>query len=151
MAKREKTGKHDVSGGSAPLAHNPFAALGGGKLAAPDPTPAPGEPSEPARPQGPPQPEKRAKPDKPEKQAKPGASGRWVVRQERKGHGGKTVTVAKGPTPAEGWEALAKVVGKALGCRASAGAGELVVSGDQRERLAAWLRERGARDVVLGN
>jgi translation initiation factor 1 (eIF-1/SUI1) len=143
VAKREKAGKPDLSGANAPLAHNPFAALGGGKVAAPT-----SEPERAERAEMPGQPERAEKPPKP---AKAGTSGRWVVRQERKGHGGKTVTIAKGPAPPEGWEALAKVVGKALGCRASAGAGELVVSGDQRERLAAWLREHGARDVVLGN
>ena len=72
-----------------------------------------------------------------------------VLRMERKGRGGKTVTLIEQlRADAAGRAALAKRVAKALGtgCRVEDEA--LVVQGDVRDRLRTWLRDQGARKVV---
>ena len=66
----------------------------------------------------------------------------------RKGYGGKTVTLVTGIGGSP--EALAefvKSVKKGLGCGASLGEEGIVVQGDQRERLIAFLKAKGARNV----
>ncbi len=77
--------------------------------------------------------------------------GKAVVRRERKGRGGKTVTVIDGSwgTAADPREA-AKAMRKALGTGARVEDGRLVLQGDQRAAAAKWLESRGAT-VVLGN
>lgn len=75
-----------------------------------------------------------------------------VVRRERKGHGGRTVTRLEGlDLPEADLEALAREAGRALGCGGRLEDGVPVVQGDPGDRLEAWLRERGARKVVRGN
>ena len=78
--------------------------------------------------------------------------GKAVVRQERKGRGGKTVTVIDGSAISRVPELdeLARAMRKALGTGARVEGSKLVLQGDQREKAAAWLRGRGAR-VVIGN
>jgi translation initiation factor 1 len=77
---------------------------------------------------------------------------RVTVRQERAGRGGKTVTLADGPGLASARLAeLARDAARALGVGARAEGGALVLQGDQRERLAAWLAARGFGGVVRGN
>lgn len=78
--------------------------------------------------------------------------GKLVVRRERKGHGGRTVTRIEGLglDDAE-LEALAREAARALGCGARAEEDVVVVQGEPGERLEVWLRERGARKVVRGN
>lgn len=73
-----------------------------------------------------------------------------VVRMERKGHGGKTVTCLTGldGAPADALDALARDLRKALGVGVRVEDGEVVVQGDQRDRLRAWLGKNGARRVV---
>jgi translation initiation factor 1 len=63
------------------------------------------------------------------------------LRIERKGRKGKTVTVLGGLGALFSSErkALAKNIGKALGCGSTVEGDEVVVQGDQRDRLAAWL------------
>lgn len=74
----------------------------------------------------------------------PEALGRLVLRREKKGRGGKVVTTVEG-APEDEVKALAREIGKALGCGASADAeGFIVVQGDQRDRLRPWLAARGA-------
>lgn len=74
----------------------------------------------------------------------PDALGRLVLRREKKGRGGKVVTTIEG-APADEAKALAREVGKALGCGASVDPeGFIVVQGDQRDRLRPWLTARGA-------
>jgi len=77
---------------------------------------------------------------------------RVTVRRERSGRGGKTVTIAEGPG-LEGRElaSLAREAARALGVGANVERGALVVQGDQRERLSAWLAKSGFEHVVLGN
>jgi translation initiation factor 1 len=78
--------------------------------------------------------------------------GKIVVRRERKGHGGKTVTVIDGLglKPSQ-LETLARSLRRAFGCGARVDAGRVILQGDRGPALAAWLRERGARQVVSGN
>lgn len=73
-----------------------------------------------------------------------------VVRRERKGRGGKTVTCVAGVAAAARPE-LARRLARALGCGGGVQGEELVLQGDQVERAARWLREQGAPRVVEGN
>lgn len=79
-------------------------------------------------------------------------AGKIVVRREKKGRGGKTVTCIEGLTagPKE-LEALAKVMKKALGCGATLEGTTLVLLGDLTVRAKAWLEADGAKQVILGN
>ncbi len=78
--------------------------------------------------------------------------GKVVLRRERKGHGGRTVTRIEGlGLPADLLERLAREVAKAMGCGARADADVVAVQGEPGDRLEAWLRERGVRKVVRGN
>jgi translation initiation factor 1 len=77
---------------------------------------------------------------------------RVTVRRERAGRGGKTVTVAEGPGFAgRKLETLSREASRALGVGARVEDGALVLQGDQCERLAAWLAERGFGRVERGN
>jgi translation initiation factor 1 len=77
---------------------------------------------------------------------------RIVVRRERKGHGGKAVTIVEGPgLSGHDLDALARGAAKALGAGARVEHGALVVQGEQTERLIAWLGTRGFESVVRGN
>lgn len=113
--------------------NNPFAALGGLRAGLPT-GPAAVPPSEEAA---------RAA-------ARP-APARAAVRLERKGRGGKEVTVVEhlglGADEAERWSRELK---QALGCGGGVEAGALVFQGDQRERVAELLRARGVRKVSVG-
>ncbi len=106
--------------------NSPFAGLAGrlGDLP-PGPAPAP----EPSR--GPPPP------------------ARAVVRIERAGRAGRTVTVVEklglAPAGMEAWLSAAK---RALGCGGAVEGEALVLQGDVRERVAAWLAGRGVRKVT---
>ena len=125
MGKRDK--KPEAPAPAAPF-HNPFAALGLKRDALPPgPAPAPVK-DEPAR--GP---------------------ARAVVRMERKGRGGKEVTVVEqlGMPEAER-EKWLKALKGALGCGGVVEEDTLVLQGDQRERLPALLEARGVRRVTVG-
>ncbi len=77
---------------------------------------------------------------------------RVSVRQQRSGHGGKTVTIAEGPGLAgRDLATLAKELAKGLGVGARVDGETLVAQGDQRERLASWLAARGFAAVRVGN
>lgn len=71
-----------------------------------------------------------------------------VVRMERKGHGGKTVTVLTGIT--SGLDAACGRLKRELGTAARIDGDSLIVHGDHRERLARWLEANGATQVVRG-
>lgn len=119
-----------------PPRRSPFEALRSlvppGSEAAPSPTPVP----------TPPPPSKSS--------TKP--RGRVTVRRERSGRGGKTVTIAEGPGLAgEDLAQLARDAAAGLGLGARVEDGAVVLQGDQRDRLAAWLRSRGFEQVALGN
>jgi len=118
-----------------------FAALAG-RLAGAPPAPSPAPAARPAPAAGPPPP---ARPQGPPPPA------RAVVRMERSGRGGKTVTVVEklglAPRELERWQAELK---KALGTGGAAEGANLVVQGDARDRVAAWLTARGVKKVTIG-
>ena len=88
--------------------------------------------SPPARPSGPPPP------------------ARAVVRMERAGRGGRTVTVVEklDLRPSELAEWLGDLK-RALGCGGVVEGTALVLQGDTRERVGAWLGKRGVRKVTV--
>ena len=137
MAKRQKLNKKKSSElQGAGFKHNPFAA-------ALDPDGAQNEALK-AR----------------EQEGKPAAAPSWslereaptlTMRREHKGRGGREVTLVEGIKQASSAErkALARALGKRLGCGASAEAsGALLLQGDQRERLPEVLLELGAARVL---
>jgi translation initiation factor 1 len=75
---------------------------------------------------------------------------RAVVRLERKGRGGKAVTVveklALRPRELEAWLGELK---RALGCGGAVEGDALVLQGDLRDRVGALLEARGVRKVTV--
>jgi len=125
MGKRDK--KPEAPAAPAPF-HNPFAALGVKREELP---PGP--------------------PPRVEAQPEPKGPARAVVRMERKGRGGKEVTVVEqlGLREAER-ETWLKALKGSLGCGGVVEDDTLVLQGDQRERLPALLEARGVRRVTVG-
>ncbi|BDG10653.1 translation initiation factor [Anaeromyxobacter paludicola] len=123
MAKRDKPDAPP------PPFHNPFASLRD-KLG-----PLPEAPPEPAAPA-------------PAPAARP-APARAVVRLERKGRGGKEVTVVeKLELPAAELERWLTELKRSLGCGGAVEGSALVLQGDLRDRAAALLELRGVRKVT---
>jgi translation initiation factor 1 len=115
--------------------HAPFAALRG-RL---DEARAGGEATPPGR-ESPPEP----------RPAGPPPPARAVVRMERAGRGGKTVTVVEQlGLPARQLEAWLSEAKRALGCGGAVEGAALVLQGDCRGRAAAWLEQRGVRRVTV--
>lgn len=83
--------------------------------------------------------------------AKARGPARAVVRMERKGRGGKEVTVVERlelePADREAW---LKALKNALGCGGALEGETLVLQGDQRKRLPELLASRGVRKVTVG-
>ncbi len=75
---------------------------------------------------------------------------RAVVRMERAGRGGRTVTVVEKlelrPAELERWLGELK---RALGCGGVVEGAALVLQGDTRERVGAWLTARGVKKVTV--
>ena len=69
-----------------------------------------------------------------------------VVRYTKKGRGGKAVTLIQGIV--SGSDALLAKLKKELGVGARRDDEELVVQGNQVERVARWLESQGAKKVV---
>jgi translation initiation factor 1 len=81
----------------------------------------------------------------------PGLGGKIVVRFERKGHGGKTVTIVSGVGGGSRVvEELASEMKKALGCGARVEDGDIVLQGDLVPRAIAFLEKKGAVNLVDG-
>jgi len=112
------------------LKHNPFAALRpSGKPAKPAPEPSPRE-----------------------AEAAPGGGVRAVVRREKKGRGGKTVTRVSGvEVRGAALEELARDMKRALGCGASVDGEDVLLQGALTERAAEWLRSKRGLRVTIGN
>ena len=76
---------------------------------------------------------------------------RAVVRMERKGRGGKEVTVVDklglGPAALEAW---CRDLKQALGCGGSVDGELIVLQGDLRTRVPAVLTARGVGKVTVG-
>ena len=105
----------------------PFASLGGLRD------------SLPAGPAAPPSPVKVAAPP------------RAVVRYERKGRGGKEATVIEQLELSEADRARwLQALKQSLGCGGSVEGESLVLQGDQRKRVRAWLTERGVARISVG-
>ncbi|WP_224372078.1 translation initiation factor [Hyalangium versicolor] len=86
----------------------------------------------------------------PEKEERKGPA-RAVVRMERKGRGGKEVTVVEQlGLPSAEREVWLKALKGALGCGGVVEEESLVLQGDQRDRLPALLEARGVRRVTVG-
>jgi translation initiation factor 1 len=79
------------------------------------------------------------------------APARAVVRLERKGRAGKEATVIEklglAPAALATWSLDLK---RALGCGGGVEDDAVVLQGDQRDRAAAWLEQRGVRKVIRG-
>ncbi|HET8733876.1 MAG TPA: translation initiation factor [Anaeromyxobacteraceae bacterium] len=76
---------------------------------------------------------------------------RAVVRLERKGRGGKEATVIERlDLPPDGLASWLLELKRSLGCGGGVEGDALVLQGDQRERAAAWLEDRGVRRVTRG-
>jgi translation initiation factor 1 len=106
---------------AAGLAHNPFGGLAALKASLPE---APSTP--------PPSSTSTAKP------APPRFAEKVVVRKEKKGHGGKTVTVVSGVLP-RAHDELCAVLKKSLGTGARVDGDDIVVQGDLADRVVAVL------------
>lgn len=75
-----------------------------------------------------------------------------VLRREKKGRGGKTVTRVQGlDLSPDALRELARELGRAMGCGAKVEADEIIVQGDQVARATPWFEARGVRRVVRGN
>lgn len=85
---------------------------------------------------------------------KPVEGRRVVVRKERKGRGGKAVTVVSWPgadaPSADALRSIAGDLGKALGAGARVEEETVVVQGDQVDRVAAHLESHHAARVTRG-
>lgn len=87
----------------------------------------------------------------PEEPTQPRGPARAVVRMERKGRGGKEVTVVEQlALPARELEVWLKALKNALGCGGVVEGDALVLQGDQRKRLPGLLAARGVRKVISG-
>lgn len=77
---------------------------------------------------------------------------RWIVRISKKGRGGREATLlsSRGLPENEDLSSLARRIRKQLGCGASLEGPDVLVQGDQRERLEHWLLKQGARKVTQG-
>lgn len=74
---------------------------------------------------------------------------RLNLRMERKGRGGKTVTVLSQLDADEGVRAqLARDLRRALGCGARVEGTDIVLQGDVRDRTRTWLLKRGVKRVT---
>lgn len=136
MAKRRK-GKQrvDTAGVQPPLTSSPFAALG--ELHGRPPAQDKEQARQPAT-------DQQAAPPS------PSAPGRAVVRFQRKGRGGKEVTLVEKldltPELLDQWLAKLK---RGLGCGGVREGGTLVIQGDQRERIPDLLRRRGVSKISV--
>ena len=73
-----------------------------------------------------------------------------VVRRERKGRAGKTVTLVSGLVlPEKDLEMLAEKLRKSLGCGSHLEDKIIVVQGDHSERIEALLRSLGAKLISV--
>ena len=87
----------------------------------------------------------------PARAPEPKRPSRAVVRYERKGRGGKEATVVEqlvlSPRERAEWLLAMK---QALGCGGMLEGEALVLQGDQRSRVRAWLEARGVSRISVG-
>lgn len=140
--KNRKKKKIDTSPDTEGLTHNPFANL----LQETDLSDLPEGPEQKSESA----PEKELSPPE-QLQKRLNGVGKVVLRKERKGRGGRTVTLIEGVDDfAEPLlEELASQLKKALGTGATLEEGTVVLQGDQRDRANQWLSERGVKKIVV--
>ncbi len=80
---------------------------------------------------------------------KPRFPNKLVVRMEKKGRRGKTVTRISG-VPSKELVALGKELKKALGCGATIEEMDLILLGDLVERAVSWFENAGAKKIARG-
>ena len=126
-----KKDRINTNGESEGLTHNPFAAL---------------------RPDGaPPLPEKQA-PKVGRDPVAEQAGSKVVVRREKKGRGGKTVTRVSGLNfDSSRLDEFKRELKRALGCGASIEENDVLLQGDMTARAATWIEKRLAVSVTIGN
>jgi translation initiation factor 1 len=133
MAKKKAPPATVPVGEANALTHSPFASLRAAVTSvAPEPSAiAAHDPAEPA-------------------QAPQRWRGRLIMQRETKHRGGKVVLVIRGFDAIAGLDesaldGLAKELKRVLGCGGSAGAGEILLQGDQPAKVAELLRGKGFR------
>jgi translation initiation factor 1 len=85
-----------------------------------------------------------------ESNTEPRTSGKIVISRERKGRGGKTVTLIRGlPLDGDALEQLARELRQSLGTGGTIEDGAIVLNGDQSLRAAECLVERNMGKVVV--
>lgn len=137
MAKKRKINVGEQSEGSF---NNPFADLAHLRDQLASEAPLPEDPPEA------PSPIPESPAEKPERY------GKIVLRREKKGRRGKTVTRVTGATlPKEALVDLAKDLKRSLGCGAVVEDGDILLQGDQTERAGTYFEKKGARKVVIGS
>jgi translation initiation factor 1 len=78
----------------------------------------------------------------------PALGRRAVLAIEKKGRGGKTVTtIADLVSTPNDLEAMAQQIRRAMGCGAVIEEAKIVVQGDQRDRLRAFIQGLGVTDI----
>lgn len=131
MARRSDARKIDLGGSVGGGLQNPFAALDAGGL-----------------PSGPDLPE-----EVPTGEIEQKVKGRVILRRETARRAGKTVVVVSGFDEDLGrdvLEAWASELKRACGCGGTVEGREIVVQGDQPERVASFFRQKGLRVAGLG-
>lgn len=73
---------------------------------------------------------------------KPSKKGKLVLSYEKKGRGGKQVTIISGFAPDEDIELIASQLKRKLGAGGSARGGEILIQGDRRNELKTILKDR---------
>ena len=72
-----------------------------------------------------------------------------VLRKEKKGRGGKTVTLVEGINASpNALQSLDKELRKGLGCGARVEKDQIVLQGDIRERASQWLTQKGVKKII---
>ena len=75
-----------------------------------------------------------------------------VVRREKKGRGGKTVTRVTGIDKSGAQlEELKRELSRALGCGGSIEATDIILQGELTDRAASWLGKRLSVKITIGN
>ena len=73
-----------------------------------------------------------------------------IVRREKKGHGGKTVTIVSGVLPKE-LDAICTALKTRLGCGARVEGDDVVLQGDLVDRVIVVVTALGANKIVRGS
>lgn len=87
----------------------------------------------------------------PQPKVPPALAGKIVVRKERAGRGGKTVTLVEGiALQGDALQEFAREMKKALGCGATVEGAAIALQGEHEDRAKAYLEKKGAAKIVQG-